>query len=321
MTWPSATSGTSTPAPPHATNARAPPRDQLLEEPGGERRAHARMHDAQAPSVQVDLVDRVATDLGDDVVDTRPSSSSTTVAITSWKKHSTAWGGTIDRLDDLAGFDHRRGRRVELQDRCVRLPTDHRSRAVSFRDARNAPVDHQRDPHDRDRADRPRPGRRRPGPSRRPAPGRSRTPPRVAPTLDTRRAHEHEREAGAERAQREHRRERVPRERRTGRAPRARTARSRSTASAEHARHGRQRAVPLGERRGDVDRPRRSRRPPASTSSDAQRLARALARGRQRDRGRRPRTPRRGRSPAGGRASGEASARRSPSAKIGQRRR
>ena len=43
--------------------------DQLLEEPGGERRTHARMHDGQAPSVELQLVDRVAPDLGDHVVD------------------------------------------------------------------------------------------------------------------------------------------------------------------------------------------------------------------------------------------------------------
>ena len=180
MTWPSATSGTSTPAPPQATKERAAPGHQLLEEPGGERRTHARMHDAPgavrpAPPRRSGCA-RSRRRRGRS---TRPSCPSTTVVITSWKKHSTTWGGTSIGSMTSPGSITALG--VGSNSRIGASGAGSPGTGGVLPRCQERAGEHQRDPHDRDTRRPPRPGTRRPGPSRRRAPSRSRTPPGPLP--------------------------------------------------------------------------------------------------------------------------------------------
>ena len=163
----------------------APARDQLLEEPCRERRANAWVHEGQAPSGEVQLVDRVATDLGHHVVDRcdrrvrrRPSRS--------------RLGRSRER--------HGRARRSARSSRTVRSQRSAQDRTPgwahpscgaspftrrrSFRDASTRPGSPTRCRRPRARGT-PRPGTPPPEATQQPVSGRSRTTRRRADTRDS----------------------------------------------------------------------------------------------------------------------------------------
>src|SRR6185503_288683 len=95
------------------------------------------MHQRERPSVDVQLVDRVAADLGHHVVDDLASTLLDDLLDHVLEEAEDRVRGDVHRLDVLGRLDHRRGLWIELQDGRV-LPAVHASR--SLREASSAPV-------------------------------------------------------------------------------------------------------------------------------------------------------------------------------------
>ena len=92
MTWPSATSGTSTPAPPHATNARQPRAISSSRNPAASGApTPGCITTRRRPSWSISKIGLrpISLTTWSTIL---PAWRSTTSAITSWKKQSTAWG-------------------------------------------------------------------------------------------------------------------------------------------------------------------------------------------------------------------------------------
>jgi hypothetical protein len=94
-----------------------PQGDELLEEPGRQWRADARMHDREPRPAVLDLVDRVLADLRAEPRDF-PATVLTNDALDDLLEVAQDdVGGDVARLDHRRRLDHRLGARVELEDR------------------------------------------------------------------------------------------------------------------------------------------------------------------------------------------------------------